>query len=156
MIAVDSRALVDIVIYWPGMHNCPVNGNSRYPVAMIESTQTSPELTKLERAVLEASLTGVDRATLISGPWFEGANVEFRTPSGVGFVTKLRNDNSSCLPNLPAGESLSVVYAEHPELPSGAEFVLQVKDGRVCSIEAFCYEGMWPDDESLFRIRTPT
>ena len=119
---------------------------------MTESTQTSPELTALERTVLNAALAGIDPAASISGSPFEGMKVELRTPSGVGFVTKLRRDDSSRLKNLLEINSLPVIYAEHPELPSGAEFVLQVKDGRVNSIEAFCYEGMWPDDESLFRI----
>jgi len=124
----------------------------RYPAEMTESTQTSPELTALERTVLKAALAGFNQTAPVSGNWDEDMQVELRTPSGVGFVTKLRSDNSSRFTNLLDIHALPVIYAEHPELPSGAEFVLQLKDGRVNSIEAFCYEGMWPDDESLFRI----
>ena len=128
-----------------------INVNSRYFSAMIDDTQMEQELTALERAVLKAAFGGIDQVAPISETRFKDARVELRTPSGVGFVTKLAADDSSYRMNLSAN-SLPVIFAEHPALPSGAEFVLQVKDGRVNSIEAFCYEGMWPEDESLFRI----
>ena len=57
------------------------------------------------------------------------------------------------MPDAAAGNAVPVVTGEHPALPSGAEFILQIKDGRINCIEAFCYEGMWPADESQFKIR---
>lgn len=121
---------------------------------MDEQTRNSPDLTALERAVLEAALAGGDH-DMTDGlhAQVEAAKVTVRTPSGVGFVAKLKIPDVLCLSNPPGADSLPVVFGEHPDLPSGAEFILQVKDGRLNSIEAFCYEGMWPRDESLFSVK---
>lgn len=116
---------------------------------IIQPADQSPELSPLERNVLETALsTGSMDAGLRNQ--IESARVIGRTPSGVGFMTKL---------SVPAGQRVAadviavpIVVGEHPALPSGAEFVLQVKDGRLNSIEAFCHEGMWPVTEDEFRI----
>ena len=70
----------------------------------------------------------------------------------MGFVTKLQIPEALSVSDPQDRNALPVVFGEHPDLPSGAEFVLQVKDGRINTIEAFCYEGMWPNDESLFSV----
>jgi hypothetical protein len=119
---------------------------------MASETELSPELTGLERSVLE---TAVGDNGEVAGGFQEQvrqASAVVRTPSGVGFVTKLQIPDNLRVTELPSGNSLPLVIGEHPELSSGAEFVLQVKDGRINSIEAFCYEGMWPSDETLFRL----
>jgi hypothetical protein len=119
---------------------------------MASETELSPELTGLERSVLEAA---VGDGSNVAGGFQEQvrqASAVVRTPSGVGFVTKLQIPDQLRVTELPPDSSLPLVIGEHPELPSGAEFVLQVKDGRINSIEAFCYEGMWPSDETLFRL----
>ena len=117
---------------------------------LIQEASKSPDLTDLERMVLETACaaTGVG-ATY--APQITAAKVSVRTPSGVGVVTKIEVPGELGL-QAPA-TSLPVVIGDHPALPSGAEFILQVKDGRINSIEAFCYEGMWPQDESLFKLR---
>ncbi len=114
---------------------------------MIQPASNSPELTDLERLVLETAFA----ASGADAGWreqIEAATVASRTPSGVGFMTKL---------NTPAAErltkdGLATISGEHPALPSGAEFVVQVKGGRINCIEAFCHEGLWPADESRFRL----
>ncbi|MFQ5634916.1 MAG: hypothetical protein ACE5G3_06260 [Gammaproteobacteria bacterium] len=120
---------------------------------MNESAQTESLLTELERAVLEIALapdTG-DNARLRDQ--VGAATVASRTPSGVGFMTKLAVPEALALPARTHEDSLPRVIGSHPELPTGAEFILQVKAGRLNTIEAFCYEGMWPGDESLFRVQ---
>jgi len=82
----------------------------------------------------------------------DAATVAVRTPSGVGFMTKLSIPEEYHVVDTAAGNAVPVVIGEHPALPSGAEFILQVKDGRINCIEAFCYEGMWPADEAQFQI----
>jgi hypothetical protein len=116
---------------------------------MDAETLISPELTSLERAVLETALgSGDEYATKLNAQANE-AKAVVRTPSGVGFVTKLQVPEKYRSQDATS-EPLPLVFGRHPELPAGAEFVLQIKDGRLNSIEAFCFEGMWPRDESLF------
>lgn len=99
----------------------------------------------------------VERAGEFAAPLaaqLDAAKVALRTPSGVGFVTKLKVPRALGLDDQQAVVDLPTVTGAHPHLPSGAEFVLQIKDGRLNSIEAFCYEGMWPGDDSLFQLNT--
>jgi len=119
---------------------------------IIQPASDSPKLTALERSVLETacSATGVDARFCEQ---IDAATVTLRTPSGVGFVTGLSIPAECHVSGLTNGMVIPIVTGEHPVLPSGAEFVLQVKNGCINSIEAFCYEGMWPMDESLFKIR---
>jgi len=79
----------------------------------------------------------------------ERATVVTRTYSGVGFMTRFRVPDP--LPGRVDG-IVPPVYGEHPRLPGRAEFVLQLRSGRIHCLEAFCPEGQWPDDESGFRV----
>jgi len=106
------------------------------------------ELTDLERQVLKTALEGLDALRLQA----ETAGVISRTSSGVGFVTKLRISPESEFAGDAAASRVPVLAATHPALPGGAEFLIQVKNGRLNCIEAFCFEGMWPADEALFRL----
>jgi hypothetical protein len=117
----------------------------------IQPASDSPNLTDLERSVLETacSATGVDARFCQQ---IDVATVTVRTPSGVGFVTGLSIPAECHVRGLANGMAIPLIAGEHPELPSGAEFVIQVKNGCINSIEAFCFEGMWPTDESLFKI----
>jgi hypothetical protein len=115
---------------------------------MLGQLDQSPELTVLERAVLRVALQGDTTAALREQ--VENATVAMRTPSGVGFVTKLNVGRAR--PRADGEAAIPRVYGRHPDLRSGAEFVVQVKDGRINSIEAFCYEGMWPVDETAFQL----
>ena len=120
---------------------------------MTDEIQISPELTELERAVLETAIRGHSRGAELEAQ-LNAAIVVVRTPSGVGFVTKLQVPEGLALSEHAVDDELPVVLAEHPALDSGAEFVFQVKAGRINCIEAYCYEGMWPADETLFRVST--
>ena len=119
---------------------------------MNEEIETSPELTPLERAVLEAVLSEDNKSLAAFRKQIDSMVVSTRTPSGVGFMTKLAVPAALVVadqmkPDFP------IIIATHPQLAGGgAEFILQLKDGKVNSIEAFCYEGMWPEDESLFEV----
>lgn len=115
---------------------------------MLGELDQSPELTALERAVLRTALQANSMATLREQA--TSATVTMRIPSGVGFVTKLKLDAGA---PLAAGHlEPPRVFGIHPDLRSGAEFVTQVKNGRINSIEAFCFEGLWPADETAFRL----
>jgi len=116
---------------------------------MIQPASHSPELTDLERLVLETACATAD-AEVGWQEQIQAATVASRTPSGVGFMTKLHTPAAERLP----ADGLTTISGEHPALPSGAEFVVQVKGGRINCIEAFCHEGLWPADESRFRLYT--
>ena len=114
---------------------------------MIQPADQSPELTPLERSVLETALATVNVELRRQ---IETVTVLGRTPSGVGFMTKLMvPEEQRIAADDPA---IPVVAARHPALPSGAEFVLQVRDGRLNSIEGFCHEGLWPGNENEFSL----
>ena len=123
---------------------------------MNAGAEPSPELTSLERSVLEAAIG--QQGSVADGLWaqLQQARAIVRTPSGVGFVTKLMVPETLRVSDGLSDDALPLVVGQHPDLPSGAEFVLQIKDGRISSIEAFCFEGMWPGDESLFRFGEPS
>jgi hypothetical protein len=80
------------------------------------------------------------------------ATVVSRTHSGVGFVTRI--DVPDTIPR--AVEStlprLRPVLAAHPQLTDRAEFLLQLRAGRLAVLEAYCFEGAWPADEAEFRV----
>ena len=118
---------------------------------MIQPVNDSPDLTALERSVLETVFPSQGLAAGFREQ-IDAATVAVRTPSGVGFMSKLHVPEE-CRVAENAASAVPVVIGAHPELPSGAEFVVQVKDGRINCIEAFCHEGMWPADESQFNIR---
>ena len=119
---------------------------------MNDQARVSPELSALERLVLDVALVPDigDNARLREQ--VDAAIVATRTPSGVGFMTKLLVPEDLAVPDAPSDETLPKVFATHPDLPAGAEFVLQVRAGRLNTIEGFCFEGMWPGDEALFRV----
>jgi hypothetical protein len=108
-------------------------------------------LTPLESLVLQAAGQSLGSE---SAPAFAAqvaqVRVVSRSHSGVGFVTRL---------GVPAGapglhaQRMETVRASHPQLREPAEFLVQLRDGRLATLEAFCPEGMWPADESAFRIK---
>jgi hypothetical protein len=112
-------------------------------------------LNALERAVIRATAAALGEAGLALEQQLAASSVVSRNHSGVGFVTRLRiAEGASPLPAGAAGR-LRPVQASHPELGEPAEFLVQVRDGYLASIEAFCREGMWPSDDSQFRVAPP-
>ncbi len=68
----------------------------------------------------------------------------------MGFVSKFRVPA-----DLPAAGPAAVparVLGTHSQLPDAAEFLVEVRDGRLHGLEAFCYQGVWPGDEGGFRL----
>lgn len=119
---------------------------------MSEPIKAAIGLSDLEHAVLEVVLAAEGDNNRELRAQAEAATVVSRTPSGVGFMTKLNVPEGLTIPGRPDDETLQPVHGAHPALPGGAEFIVQVKSGRLNTIEAFCYEGMWPGDESHFSV----
>ncbi len=110
----------------------------------------SPAMTALERAVIDCALRALDAAAAAAlREQLAGAAVRTRTSSGVGFVTRIEVPadapaSPDCLP--------PPVLGMHPALPEPAEFLLELKDGRLHTLEGCCFSGFWPADERAFQL----
>ena len=115
------------------------------------ATEGPGPLSRLERAVLTAILKGGDDLAPLRAQ-LAGATVVSRTHSGVGFMTRI--DVPDALPSAVEGTParLRPVLADHPQLAERAEFLLQLRAGRLAVLEAYCFEGGWPADEAEFRV----
>jgi len=120
-------------------------------VSVTGDVPDTPALSALEIAVLKLALAGdgLDRLR----DQAEQAQIASRTYSGVGFVSKFRLPEA--IP--PAGDAQpTLVLGTHPRLPDAVEFLVELRGGRLHSLEAYCYEGMWPGDEAGFKLHTRT
>jgi hypothetical protein len=109
-------------------------------------------LTRLERAVIEALATRLGAAGAPLRAQVGRLQVASRSHSGVGFVTRLEVPADAPVVEGEAGARATAIHAAHPELVEPAEFLVQLKSGRLATIEAFCGEGLWPADDSGFRV----
>jgi hypothetical protein len=122
-----------------------------YPAQRPGATDGPGPLTRLERAVLGALLAGDDAGVAGLRDQLAGATAVSRTHSGVGFVTRIAVP-AGVPPLAGAAPRLRPVRAAHPELPEPAEFLLQLRAGRLAVLEAYCYAGSWPADEAKFQV----
>ncbi|MEQ1801121.1 MAG: hypothetical protein ABL989_04305 [Gammaproteobacteria bacterium] len=116
------------------------------------ATQGPGPLSRLERAVLTALLKGDGDEFATLRAQLARATVVSRTHSGVGFVTRLAVPDDAPALAGSAAPRLRPVLAAHPGLAERAEFLLQLRGGRLAVLEAYCYEGGWPADEAEFRV----
>lgn len=116
------------------------------------ATQGPGPLSGLERAVLAAMLEGEGDECATLRAQLARATVVSRTHSGVGFVTRIAVPGDAPALGEAASPRLRPVLAAHPQLAGRAEFLLQLRGGRLAVLEAYCYEGGWPADEAEFRV----
>jgi len=105
-------------------------------------------LSALEQAVLGAMLRDEGLAPLRAQ--LALATVVSRTHSGVGFVTRLAVPEEA--PVLAGQVQFRPLAVAHPALEEPAEFLLQLRAGRLATLEAYCFAGGWPADASGFRL----
>lgn len=118
------------------------------------ATEGPGPLSPLERTVLTAMLKGGGSSDGLEAlrAQLAKATVASRTHSGVGFVTRIALPDttpSAIEASLPL---LRPILAAHPRLTERAEFLLQLRGGRLAVLEAYCFEGGWPADEAEFRV----
>ena len=110
-------------------------------------------LTELEHAVI-AAIARVDPERSVMERQLEAAQLLKRDHTGVGFYTTLTLPDGIAL--LDRGrwkiEDMGHGFAHHPDLPSGASFILWVRDGKISTLEGYTNEGDWPFDETVFRV----
>ncbi len=109
-------------------------------------------LTKLEKKVLGqfASIDDVDSKRLrvqiamlevLSRKYTEvGFKTTFSLPD---YVPALSDDFDYNQAN---------VYADHPHVPAGAEFLLQSENGKIVSLNGHVFVGSWPKNEAGFHV----
>lgn len=109
-------------------------------------------LTRLEQRVLAALLPANDPVLAPLANQARAASALGRSFSGVGFMTRI--DVPSDLPaaGAPAVARLRPLRARHPALREPVEFLLELRAGRLATLEAFCGDGYWPDDEDAFQL----
>lgn len=116
------------------------------------TTQGPGPLSRLERTVLTAMLKGEGAGLAVLRDQLARATAVSRTHSGVGFVTRIAVADE--IPAVPEAAVLRLrpVLAAHPLLTERAEFLLQLRSGRLAVLEAYCFEGRWPADEAEFQV----
>lgn len=109
-------------------------------------------MSALERRVLGAMLKGNAAGVAILREQLAGATMVSRTYSGVGLMTRIAvpAERASVPADMPV--ALRPLLATHPHLPEATEFLLQVRDGRLAVLEAYCFQGDWPADEQAFKV----
>ncbi len=116
------------------------------------ATEGAGPLSALERTVLAAVLAGEGEGLGVLRKQLVRATVLSRTHSGVGFVTRLGIPDEVLPVSEAATPRLRPVHATHPRLAESAQFLLQLRSGRLAVLEAYCFEGAWPADESEFQV----
>lgn len=109
-------------------------------------------LTPLETAVLEVCGSRLGAAASAWRRQCSGLHVTGRSFSGVGFVTRLETAEDAPPLDEAAARHLRPAYAAHPLLEEPAQFVVQLRHGRLIALEGFCFDGMWPDNETAFGL----
>jgi hypothetical protein len=120
--------------------------------SMVRSSDGVQPLTRLERLIIETLLERHAAGQEALHEQLAQAHATRRTHSGVGFMTRLAVPGEAPVPQPVDEPRLRPLYATHPQLREPAEFMLQLRDGRLNTLEAYCFNGMWPADEAGFRI----
>jgi len=82
------------------------------------------------------------------------AHVISRKRSRAGFITYfLLPGNIPTLKTMSQSKKLEI-YAEHSNIPAGAEFLLWFEHGRLEYLEGYAFIGEWPKDELGFHFVT--
>jgi hypothetical protein len=118
------------------------------------ATEGPGPLSPLERTVLTAMLRGGGGSDGLAAlrAQLATAAVLSRTHSGVGFVTRIDVPDTAPSAVEATLPGLRPILAAHPRLTERAEFLLQLRGGRLAVLEAYCFEGGWPADEAEFRV----
>lgn len=121
-------------------------------MSIVRSSEGEQPLTRLERLVIGTILKRHAPGQDALREQLARAHATRRTHSGVGIMTRLVVPGEAPAVPTASPPRLRPLYATHPQLREPAEFMLQLKDGRLNSLEAYCFNGMWPADETGFRI----
>ena len=111
------------------------------------------QLSGFEMLVLESLIQG-DPEEEVLRLQLSTASVVNRNHTGVGLFTNISvlEDAPVLLKSTRYIEQMPKTHLEHPKLAAGAGALLWFEGGRVSCLECYTYDGVWPEDETLFRV----
>ncbi len=80
------------------------------------------------------------------------SKVVSRAYSKYGFTTYISLPDNVPVLNTHIKGILHSVFAEHPDMPLGAGFIVHIDNGKLNSIEGYALVGNWPMDEFKVRV----
>lgn len=112
----------------------------------------SEQITPLELTALQAIVLRAKKHEQLMLNQIAHAHVSSRKRSSAGFITTfIIPDNIPVLKTMSRSKLLEV-YAEHINVPAGAEFLLWFENGRLNSLEGYSFIGEWPENEVGFHF----
>ena len=110
------------------------------------------QLTKLEKKVLNQFISGDDVDAKRLRVQIAVLEVKSREYTRVGFTTTF--SLPSHVPSLSDDFDINQanVYADHPGVPAGAEFLLESENGKILSLNGHVFVGSWPKNEANFHV----
>ena len=107
---------------------------------------------ELEKAVMEALLTGSDPRFPVLRIQYGTATVKNRQFSGVGFSTDFEVSSETAKVAPPNFELGNHLLLRLEGLQHGAGVVLFVRDGRIQMLEGYTFDEPWPTDPRLLGV----
>ena len=112
----------------------------------------SDPLTKLEKKVLDQFASNNDEDSKRLRVQIAVLEVESRSYTEVGFKTTFSLPEHVPTLSDEFDENQAHVYADHPRVPAGAEFLLKSENGKIVSLNGHVFVGIWPKHESDFHV----
>ncbi len=109
-------------------------------------------LTELEHNVLQQLVSGDELDVKHLQHQLQCSTIKSREYTEVGFTTYFNLPASVPLVSENFDETRATLFSEHPKTLAGAEFLLQIENGRVISLSGYVLVGEWPADERKFSI----
>lgn len=110
------------------------------------------QFTKLEKSVLEQFMSGDDIDVKRLRVQLGMLKIESREYTDVGFKTSFSLPAKVPALSKDFNENQANVYADHPQVPAGAGFLLHSENGQIKSLSGYVFVGIWPKYESEFRV----
>lgn len=111
-------------------------------------------LTNFEKEIIEAILKH-ERDRELADLLFEQYKhllVKKREFTGVGFYTYFYIPEEGCILNKNLNLKLGDIEAEIKGLKHGAGFILYINEGRITTLEGYCYDEKWPNHAKIINI----
>ena len=112
-------------------------------------------ITPLEKTALKMLASRARKHEQLILSQIAQAQVETRKRTSAGFITNFTIPSDIATLSTNSKRKLLEIYAEHPNVPAGAEFLLWFEYGRLICLEGYVFIGNWPSDESGFYFVTP-
>ena len=110
------------------------------------------KLSKLETRVLNVILRTSVPAHAALLAQVPALAVARRQLTGAGVVTDFVLTDQGVPRATPPSFHVAGVGGTHPESPSGIDFILFIRDGRIAWLESVSFDGVWPSDPDQIEL----